>query len=134
MRQCIWLNSEQPAFIVSGRHDSYLDFARGNADAWPHASRHKDSLHVGGFYACWLCGFEARNNNCSVFAKFSGTETDLTDGKVDDTVESTRNSTRPALASLTAFATSFVTVPLLGFGIRPFGPSVRAYLPSLAII
>src|SRR6476660_1072166 len=37
-------------------------------------------------------------------------------------VLSTRNSTLPALISLTAFAMSTVTVPVLGFGIRPRGP------------
>src|SRR5215470_2102356 len=37
-------------------------------------------------------------------------------------VLSTRNSTLPALTSLTAFATSTVTVPVLGLGISPRGP------------
>ncbi len=41
---------------------------------------------------------------------------------------STLNSTRPALTSFTAFAVSSVTVPVLGFGMRPRGPST---LPSL---
>ena len=35
---------------------------------------------------------------------------------------STRNSTAPPLASSTALATSMVTVPTFGFGIRPRGP------------
>src|SRR4029079_16738798 len=43
---------------------------------------------------------------------------------------STRNSTRPALSSRTALATSAVTVPTLGFGIRPRGPSTRPILPT----
>src|SRR3989454_5461517 len=38
------------------------------------------------------------------------------------------NSTRPALTSRTALAVSSVTVPVLGLGIRPRGPST---LPSL---
>src|SRR5438445_350431 len=37
-------------------------------------------------------------------------------------VLSTRNSTLPALTSLIALATSIVTVPVLGFGIKPRGP------------
>src|SRR5216117_3430237 len=40
---------------------------------------------------------------------------------------STRNSIFPAFNSVTALATSIVTVPALGFGIRPRGPST---LPS----
>src|SRR5260221_3198840 len=38
-------------------------------------------------------------------------------------VLSTRNSTLPALISLTALAMSTLTVPVLGFGISPRGPS-----------
>ena len=41
---------------------------------------------------------------------------------------SSLNSTRPAFTSFTALAVSSVTVPVLGFGIRPRGPST---LPSL---
>src|SRR2546422_769399 len=37
---------------------------------------------------------------------------------------STRNSILPAFSSLTARATSIVTVPALGFGIRPRGPRI----------
>ena len=47
---------------------------------------------------------------------------------------STRNSTRPALSSLTALVTSAVTVPTLGFGIRPRGPRMRPILPTDAIM
>src|SRR5258707_531306 len=38
-------------------------------------------------------------------------------------VLSVRNSTLPAFSSLTAFAISNVTVPVLGLGISPRGPS-----------
>src|SRR6478735_11269553 len=46
---------------------------------------------------------------------------------------STRKLILPPLMSDTALATSGVTVPVLGFGIRPRGPSTRAILPTLAI-
>src|SRR5262245_25266710 len=45
-------------------------------------------------------------------------------------VLSTRNSTLPALISFTALATSTVTVPVLGFGIRPRGPRILPSLPT----
>ena len=38
-----------------------------------------------------------------------------------------------AMPSETAFATSAATVPLFGFGMRPFGPRRRAYLPSFGM-
>ena len=41
--------------------------------------------------------------------------------------------TLPVFASVTALATSAATVPLFGLGIKPRGPSNRAYLPSFAI-
>ncbi len=47
---------------------------------------------------------------------------------------SRRYSTLPALTSLTALVTSIVTVPLLGFGIKPFGPRILAQRPSAPII
>ena len=43
-------------------------------------------------------------------------------------VLSMRKSTLPPLASLTAVETSSVTVPVLGLGMRPRGPSTRAHL------
>ncbi|SKV61799.1 Uncharacterised protein [Mycobacteroides abscessus subsp. abscessus] len=46
---------------------------------------------------------------------------------------STRKLIFPPLISVTALATSGVTVPVLGFGIRPRGPSTRAIRPTLAI-
>src|SRR5215831_8934303 len=45
-------------------------------------------------------------------------------------VLSVRNSTLPALISFTAFAMSKVTVPVLGFRMRPFGPSTLPSLPT----
>src|SRR5690606_16183378 len=47
---------------------------------------------------------------------------------------STRNSTWPPLASFTACATFGVTVPSLGFGIRPFGPSSLPSRPTTPIM
>src|SRR3569623_33758 len=47
---------------------------------------------------------------------------------------STRYSIWPPLAALTAPATSIVTVPSLGFGIRPFGPSTLPRRPTTPII
>src|SRR4051812_3793448 len=44
---------------------------------------------------------------------------------------STRNSILPPLMSVTAFATSGVTVPVFGFGMRPRGPSTRPRRPTL---
>ena len=35
---------------------------------------------------------------------------------------------------LTAFVTSNVTVPVLGFGIKPFGPNTRPSLPTSPIM
>src|SRR5436853_540437 len=49
-------------------------------------------------------------------------------------VLSTRNSTLPALISLIALATSMVTVPVFGFGIRPRGPRILPSLPTERII
>src|ERR1700749_3634733 len=46
---------------------------------------------------------------------------------------STRNSIFPPLISVTALATSGVTVPVFGFGIRPRGPSTRPSRPTLPI-
>ena len=40
----------------------------------------------------------------------------------------------PALISATAFVTSIVTVPALGLGIKPFGPSTRPRRPTTPII
>ena len=45
-----------------------------------------------------------------------------------------RYSTLPPLNSATARATSVVTVPVFGFGIRPRGPSARPNLPTSGIM
>ena len=47
---------------------------------------------------------------------------------------STRYSTLPALISSIALVMSIVTVPLLGLGIRPLGPSTRPRRPTRPII
>src|SRR4029077_8391367 len=57
----------------------------------------------------------------------SGEKEILPTGTCTSAVLSVRNSTLPAFTSCTALATSKVTVPVLGFGIRPLGPST---LPS----
>src|SRR6266516_1449737 len=44
------------------------------------------------------------------------------------------NSILPPLISVTALATSGVTVPVFGFGIRPRGPSTRPRRPTLPIM
>src|SRR5437763_4999195 len=49
-------------------------------------------------------------------------------------VLSTRNSTLPALISEIALATSNVTVPVLGLGIRPRGPRTLPSLPTERIM
>ena len=49
-------------------------------------------------------------------------------------VLSTRYSTLPAFVSLTAVATSNVTVPVFGFGIRPRGPSTLPSWPTRRIM
>src|SRR5215469_9484826 len=49
-------------------------------------------------------------------------------------VLSTRNSTLPALTSFTALATSTVTVPVFGLGMRPRGPRILPSLPTDRII
>src|SRR5260370_30661203 len=49
-------------------------------------------------------------------------------------VLSTRNSTLPALISLTALATSMVTVPVLGLGMSPRGPRILPSLPTERIM
>src|SRR5574344_870099 len=46
---------------------------------------------------------------------------------------STLYVTCPPLASLTAFVTSIVTVPVFGFGIKPFGPRILPTLPTIPI-
>src|SRR3954453_12687272 len=47
---------------------------------------------------------------------------------------STRNSIFPPLMSETALATSGVTVPVFGFGIRPRGPRTRPRRPTFPIM
>src|ERR1017187_5754517 len=54
----------------------------------------------------------------------------LPTGTCTSAVLSVRNSTLPALVSLTAAATSNVTVPVFGFGINPRGPSTLPRRPT----
>src|ERR1035438_2808074 len=64
---------------------------------------------------------------------FSGGNEILPTGTCTRAVLSVRNSTLPALVSLTALATSKVTVPVLGLGIRPRGPSTLPRRPTARI-
>ena len=64
---------------------------------------------------------------------WAGNET-LPTGACTMPVLSTRNSTLPALISVTACATFGVTVPVLGFGIRPRGPRTLPSLPTARIM
>src|SRR5436190_1525340 len=67
---------------------------------------------------------------CRFSASASGANDFLPIGAWTMPLLSTRNSIFPAFSSLTARATSIVTVPALGFGISPRGPRI---LPSGAI-
>src|SRR5690348_18294412 len=60
---------------------------------------------------------------CAFSASFAPSKLILPMGQCTIPALSTRNSTLPALDSLTALATSNVTVPVFGFGIRPRGRS-----------
>ena len=66
--------------------------------------------------------------------RFCGENEVLPTGAWTMPVLSTRNSTLPALISFTALAMSTVTVPVLGFGIRPRGPSTLPSLPTTRIM
>src|ERR1700730_18038049 len=57
----------------------------------------------------------------------------LPTGTCTSAVLSVRNSTLPALTSCTALATSKVTVPVLGLGISPLGPSTLPNRPTAFI-
>ena len=61
---------------------------------------------------------------------FSGVNEILPTGTCTSAVLSVRNSTLPAFTSFTALATSKVTVPVFGFGIRPSGPSTLPRRPT----
>src|SRR5579875_2484510 len=63
-------------------------------------------------------------------ASFSTSKDTLPTGQWTIPVLSTRNSTLQALTSLTAFATSMVTVPVFGLGIKPRGPRILPKRPT----
>ena len=65
---------------------------------------------------------------------FSAPKETLPKGTCTMAVLSTRYSTLPALMSAMALATSGVTVPLLGFGMRPLGPRTRPMRPTRPIM
>ena len=82
-------------------------------------------------------GFALITVSMSVFAfsrSLSGPNETLPTGAWMIAVLSTRNSTLPALVSLIAVLTSFVTVPVFGFGIKPRGPNTLPSLPTERII
>src|SRR5579864_5415421 len=60
----------------------------------------------------------------------SGVNEILPTGTCTRAVLSVRNSTLPAFTSCTAFATSKVTVPVFGLGMRPLGPSTLPRRPT----
>src|SRR5208282_4477371 len=60
----------------------------------------------------------------------SGENEILPTGQWMSAVLSVRNSTLPALTSCTALATSKVTVPVFGLGIRPLGPRILPRRPT----
>ncbi len=72
-------------------------------------------------------------NVCRFSASASAAKDRLPIGACTIPLLSTRNSIFPALSSLTARATSIVTVPALGFGIKPRGPSTFPSGPSWPI-
>src|SRR5260370_3722408 len=61
---------------------------------------------------------------------FCGSNESLPTGTWTSAVLSVRNSTLPALISLTAPATSVVTVPGFGLGIKPLGPRTLPRRPT----
>src|ERR1700679_1413775 len=61
---------------------------------------------------------------------FCGSNESLPTGTWTSAVLSVRNSTLPALISRMAATTSVVTVPVLGLGIRPLGPSTLPRRPT----
>src|ERR1019366_5639989 len=61
---------------------------------------------------------------------FCGSNESLPTGTCTSAVLSVRNSTLPALISRMAETTSVVTVPVLGLGIRPLGPSTLPRRPK----
>src|SRR5271156_2066496 len=61
---------------------------------------------------------------------FCGGKESLPTGTCTRAVLSVRNSTLPALISRMPAATSLVTVPVLGLGIRPRGPSTLPRRPT----
>src|SRR6202142_4418665 len=60
----------------------------------------------------------------------SGENEILPTGTCTSAVLSVRNSTLPAFTSCTALATSKVTVPVFGLGIRPLGPRTLPNRPT----
>ncbi len=65
---------------------------------------------------------------------FSSSKLTLPIGTCAMAVLSTRYSTLPPFTSSTAFATSAVTVPDFGLGIRPLGPRIRPMRPTTPIM
>mmetsp|Transcript_5270 Transcript_5270/g.13429 ORF Transcript_5270/g.13429 Transcript_5270/m.13429 type:complete len:290 (-) Transcript_5270:153-1022(-) len=68
------------------------------------------------------------------WSRSSGLKSSLPKGTCTMPCLSARNSTLPPLNSPTALTTSAATVPALGLGIRPLGPSARPSLAALGIM
>src|SRR5262245_34796170 len=85
------------------------------------------------YFPLAAAGFALITESIRVLAlsrSFSGPNETLPIGAWMIAVLSTRYSTLPALISRTALATSNVTVPVFGLGIRPRGPSTFPSLPT----
>mmetsp|Transcript_4572 Transcript_4572/g.11284 ORF Transcript_4572/g.11284 Transcript_4572/m.11284 type:complete len:360 (-) Transcript_4572:53-1132(-) len=86
-------------------------------------------LAPGGRLASMASTIDLRFNRRSSLPKLS-----LPNGTWTMPCLSARNSTLPPLNSDTALATSVVTVPALGLGMSPLGPSMRPSLAALGIM
>src|ERR1019366_1313403 len=81
-----------------------------------------------------LAGFTRRISSttaCTLRARSSRLKLTLPTRSWTLPILSLRYSTRPPLNSVTALVTSMVTVPVLGLGINPRGPSTRPSPPTL---
>jgi len=85
------------------------------------------------FAAAGLARTIASRNACRFSVSASAVKDFFPIGAWTIPLLSTRNSILPALSSFTALATSIVTVPAFGFGIRPRGPSTFPSGPSWPI-
>ena len=90
---------------------------------WAHGGAQGYALDVDAFRSRWLQTLEVRNQRFNVLLQLLGVKTNLADGTMDDAVLVSTETYLTSLAFFTAVATSGVTVPTFGLGIRPRGPS-----------